>query len=219
MRKLKLQKRHEKASSRKGQQRVEIILNAARDILVEEGYPGMSMRKVAARCDMTVGNLSYYFASKTDLLNDLVDAVVQGYIGWWDEILIDDSLTLDQKFEAIIHFIIEDLTTVETTHFFPALWALSNHDKNVGEAMEYIYNLERGMLKDIVRQINPALSDEDSMALALYISSTMEGHTVFIGYGKPWTAYASRMANLAVKNYLHMIKTASPEDINNYKVP
>ncbi len=214
MRKLKLQRRHVQASSAKGRKRVEEILNAARDILVEEGYPALSMRKVAAKCDITVGNLSYYFASRQDLLNDLVDAVIRGYIGWWDDIMADTSLSAEEQFTAIIRFIIEDLSTKETTRFFPELWALSNHEKFADKAMDYIYDLERKMLIEMIGRINSTLSPHHKEVLAVYMSSAMEGHTVFIGYGKKWNKYTNQTANLAAYTYLSLVKNITETEID-----
>lgn len=214
MRQLRPQQRHEKASSEKGQKRVELILNAARDILVEEGYPSLSMRKIATRADITVGNLQYYFSSKIDLLNDLVDAIIKGYVGWWDEIMADDTLTPEDQFANIIRFIIKDLTTKETTRFFPELWALANHEQFAEDAMEYVYNLEREMLIEMIGRLNPTLSTEDKNILAVYISSAMEGHTVFIGYGKKWNKYADATANLAIKGYISLIKSVTSDEIH-----
>ena len=52
----------------KGQERVEKILNAAKDILVRKGYPGLTMRNIAAAAATTVGNLQYYYPDKDRLL-------------------------------------------------------------------------------------------------------------------------------------------------------
>lgn len=42
----------------RGQEGVEQILHAALGILVEEGYRAISFRRIAARCGMSVGNVS-----------------------------------------------------------------------------------------------------------------------------------------------------------------
>ncbi|MFC3052079.1 TetR/AcrR family transcriptional regulator [Kordiimonas pumila] len=205
MRQLKIQQRHEKASSKKGRIRVEAILNAARDLLIEEGYASLSMRKVAARCHITVGNLSYYYASKTDLLNDLVDAVIQGYIGWWIGILNDKTLSSEQQFKALITFIIEDLETRETTAFFPELWALANHEEFANEAMDSVYDPVQQMLVTMIKRLRPTLNTHETDMLAVHMMASMEGHTVFLGYGKKWMRKSANMAQFIADSYYNLV--------------
>jgi len=217
MRKLKIQNRHEKASSTKGKSKVEEILNAARDLLIEEGYASLSMRKIAARCKMTVGNLSYYYSSKTDLLSDLTTAVLQEYSGWWDDVMADESLTHEEQFVAILSFIMKDLTTPETTSFFPELWTLANHETFAIDAVDYIYQQEHDMLVEMVSRLNPALDSEDRKILAVHLIATMEGHTVFIGHRKKWNHYATLASNITIHSLLHLVLTITKEDIHSIK--
>lgn len=214
MRQLQIQQRHEKASSKKGQHRVIRILNAARDLLVEEGFSGLSMRKIAGRCGMTVGNLSYYYASKTDLLSDLIDAIIQGYAGWWDEVMADDSLTAEEQFVTILRFIMDDLVTPETTGFFPELWAIANHEAFARAAMDTVYKYEHDMLMEMIRRLNPALDEEDRVILAVHLQASVEGHTVFTGYDKKWTCYAPNMTHIVVKTFLELVKNITHDDIH-----
>ena len=51
------------------------ILEAAKDVLVEEGFAALSLREVAKRADMTVGNVGYYFPSKDSLLAALAEHI------------------------------------------------------------------------------------------------------------------------------------------------
>lgn len=217
MRQLKIQQRHERASSPKGRDRVERILNAARDLLVQEGYASLSMRKIAARCDMTVGNLSYYYASKTDLLSDLIDAITQGYVGWWDEVMADESLSAEEQFVSILRFIMDDLAAPETTGFFTELWAMANHEEFARVAMDNVYRYEYDMFEEMIRRLNPAIEAEDRTILAIHMQAAIEGHTVFVGYRKKWTKYIGQTSNLIIRSYLHMIKTITHEEIHDLK--
>lgn len=215
MRHLKIQDRHEKATSPKGKERVREILQAARDILIEEGYPSLTMRKIAASCGMTVGNLSYYFPNKQALLHDLTEAVVEGYAEDWDEIRANPDLSPEEQFTEIVHFILADLGTKETTRFFPALWVLANHDPVAAESMEYIYAKERKMLAELIGAINPALSSKAQTVIALFVSSTIEGHTMFTGFERKWTKYAEEAYGLAVRSLISLIKNSTTEEVLN----
>ncbi|MCD8231813.1 MAG: TetR/AcrR family transcriptional regulator [Clostridiales bacterium] len=46
----------------------EKICNAALELFVEKGYESVSLREIALRADTTIGNLTYYFPKKENLL-------------------------------------------------------------------------------------------------------------------------------------------------------
>lgn len=58
----------------KGDRRRAEILDAARRLLVEDGYDRFVLREIASRVGVTLGNLQYYFATRDDLLEAVVRA-------------------------------------------------------------------------------------------------------------------------------------------------
>jgi AcrR family transcriptional regulator len=46
----------------------ELIVRAAADSLLENGYAGTSVRAIASRAGVAIGNLQYYFPTKSELL-------------------------------------------------------------------------------------------------------------------------------------------------------
>ncbi|MFI0036391.1 TetR/AcrR family transcriptional regulator [Streptomyces mutabilis] len=56
----------------KGEAKRREILEAALEIFAKEGYRGTSLRKVAARCNLSLPGLMHYFDSKEDLLTQVL---------------------------------------------------------------------------------------------------------------------------------------------------
>ncbi|MBT2440165.1 TetR/AcrR family transcriptional regulator [Streptomyces sp. ISL-36] len=56
----------------KGEAKRSEILHAALEIFAAEGYRGTSLRKVAARCSLSLPGLMHYFDSKEDLLTQVL---------------------------------------------------------------------------------------------------------------------------------------------------
>ncbi|MER7191490.1 TetR/AcrR family transcriptional regulator [Streptomyces flaveolus] len=56
----------------KGEAKRSEILHAALEIFAAEGYRGTSLRKVAARCNLSLPGLMHYFDSKEDLLTQVL---------------------------------------------------------------------------------------------------------------------------------------------------
>jgi AcrR family transcriptional regulator len=56
----------------------QVILQAAKEQLMQEGYRGFSIRKVARQCGLAVGTIYNYFPSKKDLVVTLM-------IDYWED--------------------------------------------------------------------------------------------------------------------------------------
>ncbi len=196
--------------SNKGNERVVQILGVARDVLVSEGYHGLTMRAIAKGCGITVGNLNYYYANKTDLLRDLLDFVMDGYMEVFDTIRASAPASPMDALVKIIGYIVDDLGTRETTAFFPELWALANHDEVAAERMEDLYRREREVFEQLISEIRPDLQPAFVSQLALYVSASIEGHTMFVGYNKAWAGQRDQARKIAITAISDLIKNVQP---------
>ncbi len=62
---------------KRGQERVELILNAASELLAELGYEAATITAIAARANTSVGSLYQFFANKEAILYALVERYVE----------------------------------------------------------------------------------------------------------------------------------------------
>ena len=189
---------------KKGKDKRNQILDVARDLLIDEGYHNFSLRKVAEKAGIRVGNLQYYFPAKSDLVKAMLDHVIKDYLQDFDD--IRGSGTPEQQFIAVIEDVVTDLNTRKTTVFFPELWSLSNHEKGITRSMDNMYQRYREVLVEIVAEINPALSEAQCQRLALFFTSSVEGHTIFIGYRKPWRRETQNIVSMATQSFLWLVK-------------
>lgn len=202
----------------KGQARVVEILEAALDILLDEGYRAITMRRIAKACGINVGNVTYYYPTKEALIRDLLASVLQSYMDIFDDIRDDPNLTAEEKFTQVIRLILEDIQTKKTTHFFPELWALSNHDPFIAERVDELYFMVRKVLNHLIPLINPRLTEQEREVVALFVSASMEGMTMFAGYNKPWAPRMREIEGIAVKSLLDCVKTITSADIKRFAV-
>ena len=189
---------------KKGKDKRNQILDVARDLLIDEGYHNFSLRKVAEKAGIRVSNLQYYFPAKSDLVKAMLDHVIKDYLQDFDD--IRGSGTPEQQFIAVIEDVVTDLNTRKTTVFFPELWSLSNHEKGITRSMDNMYQRYREVLVEIVAEINPALSEAQCQRLALFFTSSVEGHTIFIGYRKPWRRETQNIVSMATQSFLWLVK-------------
>lgn len=197
----------------RGREGHETILRAALNLLVEYGYRAMSMRRVAAACGMKLGNLTYYFPTKEDLVRELLDAVITSYEIEFDAIIHEEGVSAEGRLTELCVLILEDIRTKKTTRVFPELWALSNHDPFVSERVQELYARARVVLNDIIAEANPALPEDERQMLALFISASMEGLTVFAGHDKPFQPQMPWLERIACKSFVLLVTTMKPGEM------
>lgn len=199
-----------------GRERVVQILEAALDIVIESGYQALTLREVARRCKIRIGAVTYYYKSRSDLLQDVLNLVLVPYADNIEAIVKEPGPTAEQKLERLIRLLLGDIRTKRTTRLFPHLWALANHDPFVAKAVDSIYILERRTLVRLFVEINPSLNEQEREALAVYVSASIAGSTMFIGYEKPWSEELQLYSAIACHGLIELVKTATPERLKAY---
>ena len=196
-----------------GIETIEHILRAALHVLVEEGSRAFTLRRIAAECGMKVGNLSYYFSRKEDLVQELLEAILNGYADMTADMLKDCSDDPEERLRRIIDLTLDDIRSKRTTNLFPELWALANHDAKVDALVQDFYARAQRRIAEAVGALNTTLSVEDCRLVALFISATIEGTTIFAGHAKPWEPRMPQIKRLATRSLIALIKDLSPTDI------
>lgn len=195
----------------KGQETRELILHAALHILIEEGFRAMSMRRVASACGMRLGNLTYHYPTREDLVRDLLDSVIRAYEDEFETIVHMPGVPPEVRLAEVCALILEDIRTKKTTRFFPELWALSNHDPFVLERTQELYVRARQPVVEIIAEMRPDLPAEEREALAIFISASMEGTTIFAGHDKPFEQTMPLLERIAVRSFVDLVRNYQRE--------
>ncbi len=87
----------------------EQIINAAIELFAQKGFEGTSIRDLAAKADVNVAMVNYYFGSKEKLFEALVEMKASSARGRLEEVLHDKNLTAIQKIDKVIDSYIERL--------------------------------------------------------------------------------------------------------------
>lgn len=197
----------------RGTETVDAILKAALSVLIEEGASAFTIRRIAAACDMKVGNVSYHFPRKEMLIQVMLDDIVTSYDAKLELDVRLPQMSAEDRLAKVIIMCLEDIAGKRTTHLFTELWALSNHNDFVADRVRAFYEKVHGVIGEYVAMLNPDLSYEEVRTLALFISASMEGTTPFLGHEKPWAAKMPAVIRLSVKWFVHLVKTIKPGEI------
>lgn len=192
----------------KGRATASAILDVAKSIVLDHGMRALSMRRIAREMGLSPGNLSYYYASKTDLLEDLFTMVIDGYMFEFERLRQIKADSPVSQLRAVIEFVFDDLGQRETTNFFPELWVLALRDEWAAVQMERIYGLYRSVLIKIITTLRADLQAQTIEDLAITISATIEGHTVFVGHGRRHQARAPDIKALIIEQLISLALTA-----------
>ncbi|EQB29998.1 TetR/AcrR family transcriptional regulator [Sphingobium ummariense] len=197
----------------RGSETVDTILKAAMAVLIDEGADAFTIRRIAARCDMKVGNVSYHFPRKEMLIQVLLDELVESYDKLIEEVVRKPGLNAEERLRLLIILCLDDIGTKRTTRLFTELWALANHNDFVADRVRTFYRKVHDAIGGYVAQLNSALTPDDVHTVALFISASMEGSTPFLGFDKPWANKMPAFTALAAKSLVELAKTVTSRDI------
>ncbi len=196
----------------KGRRRATHILERATQVLMRDGYGKFSLRRVARAAEVTLGNLQYYFPSKSDLVEAMLVHVITGYVDEFNRLMDEVEGGPEEQLTAVLSHVIRDLNTPRTTVLFPELWSMANHEPAVGSYVEDMYETYRRIVAGLIPRINPRLGPDQIRLLTIFITSSIEGHTPFVGNGKRWEHLTPGIEDIAIRTFLELIATGRVPD-------
>ncbi len=168
------------ATRRRGKIQVKNILNEARSILIEQGYAGLTIRKVAKNLDISLGNLTYYFPSKQDLLRALIADLLDEY---HEALLAEQARFPDDahgRFLAYLEYLIADCKNPDTRAIFFQIWGLATHSNAVRDLRDRVYSQFRADAVELIAPLDPSAGAAELDARAGTLIAMVEGlHVIF----------------------------------------
>jgi AcrR family transcriptional regulator len=189
--------------SKKGTQRREEVLRTARDLLVDEGRAGFSMRRVAERAGMSLGNLQHYFPTQGALVEALLDSILtQSLHGLEQARGRARARPGREALAALVDRLLRYHRDPELCRLFFEIWSLASHDDGARRATARFYARYRAAIAAELAATCPrpkARRPDPSRALLALI----EGSSLFaVGVAGPvgpagWTALRDAALALA----------------------
>ena len=202
-----------------GKARIEQILRTAHQILVSDGYSSVTLREIARRCKVRVGAITYYYKKRDDLVRDLLEWTAAPYFNTYDSLIEDVRLTAEEKFERLIRTILEDIQSENTTKLFPELWAMANHDPFVAKLVDGLYIRQRSSFARLIAELNPSIGQAERDVLAMFVSASLEGTTMFIGHKKTWSGEIAAVENIALSCMVPLVRSMTNDQIRRRLMP
>ncbi len=170
------------SKSAKGEERREAIEAAARRMLLDDGYAGVSLRRIATKLGISVGNLQYYFPTK----DDLVEAVITGETQKPIDMLGDIAWSPDDA-PASIHAAVGALLRYyasEAGRFYAVMESLALHDPRYAKlkADGYAYVLD--YIEHLIGLVSPDLAADRRAGLAQVLVALIDGASLQVQFAR-----------------------------------
>lgn len=145
----RVRERREKGDARRA------ILDAAREVFVEEGFDNASMRKIADRTDYTPTTIYLYFKDKAELLTCLCEETFANLTALHREIRErhkDPLKVLEEGGRAYVRFGLEHPDHYRVTFMLPAAEHKNGKNGRFRSAGEKAFDFLRTTIAEAVRQ-------------------------------------------------------------------
>jgi AcrR family transcriptional regulator len=145
----------ERSATRRKSGRREEILQIARTLFAEKGFEAASIREIGDAAGILSGSLYYHFATKDDMLDELVRPFVLPLLKHYEVIAHSDADAPD-RLRQMVNFGLQNLVQEPDLLKIVAndrkFFAKSERFSYVEEAWQDIFQIWYGVLQDGVRQ-------------------------------------------------------------------
>ena len=162
----------------KAEERNRLILEAGRDILINEGFAALTVRHTAEKCGIRQATLQYYYKTRDLLFQAIFESALADEKANIDRLLNRVGNEPGHILKARITGHFEASSREFTSRFFYQLWARASLDDYMAEKMDDFYMRHVKLMTDLITGYNPALSKNEAKKRALFALSTLEGATV-----------------------------------------
>jgi len=169
----------------KGSSTATRILEEAKNILVEDGFLGLSFRAIAKRTGTTVGNIGYYYGTKDDLMVDLAEYIFDRWEFRLQRDMPPSMTDRREKFRYFIRYMIDQNKQRKTMFLLMEMWAMANRSLAVSKMMDTFYGRLRDSIDGMIADLNPKMTADTRALRAALITTQIEGLMILVGPRKP----------------------------------
>lgn len=192
------------AVQRKGRERVEQILDTATQLLIEEGHGQFTMNQLAKRLGIRISNLQYYFPSREQLIQQLLQRFLDKAKDGIDAIAKKDT-TPRKRLLSTVDYVLKDQDNESSCKIIWEIWALSVRDEKISEAMDDFYESYCTQVYDMLIALNPEVPPRKAGRISALVVAMIEGLSLMRGFGKRRHAYLQGIENELRETILQLI--------------
>jgi AcrR family transcriptional regulator len=191
---------------------IALILDAAQQVLLKDGYAGFTLRRVAQSAGISPGNLTYHFPRKNVLLRALINRILADYLRQLDEMISDPEMPLEQQVEMLVHFALMDSVTEQTMRVARELWAMALHDDVIRDAADDFYDELMERVVAMLQRSYPQAEKAAIREMVHFLLLLSEGTSVLYGTRRERAVSVERMIEVATRLLTNLELNRQGED-------
>lgn len=124
------------------------ILEASIAVIEEAGFKNITVRRIAAKAGVNIASINYYFRTKAQLLDKVVEMVVYNTFDWSELSYTDSLAPKDMLFAVMDHLTrgAQNFTEISRALFFEAMVNGKYDTPSIREMNRFMETLCRKML-------------------------------------------------------------------------
>ncbi len=151
-----------------------LILDAARELFVEEGYRNVTMRKIARKIGYSATTIYLYFKNKAELFNCLAEEMMERLLKAFEDVQGDNLepvAQLKKMGEAYVRLAIEDPDGYRIAFMMETdIWTEPQDHLAKGSKGLEVYRMILNAVETCLRSRQPRIDDIEASAQAVFAS-------------------------------------------------
>jgi AcrR family transcriptional regulator len=157
--------RHRPQQTR-SQERVDLILNTAAELIAEAGYETLTTNAIAERAGISIGSLYRYFSDKDAILRGLAVRHLEQVQVVYDDVFAEDLARL--PLDVVIDRIVDPFVALHVAYpEFKQILLGSDVSTDIATASEEMDEEIIERMADFLRQVAPDLSEQRAHLVAM----------------------------------------------------
>ena len=150
------------------------ILEFALHELIDHGYGAFTQKNVAARMGISLGNLTYHYPTKAELVDAMID---EWFDTWSNEFKESLYQTMERSLnvEDFVDWVMESAITEDNVKLYRELWAMSTHNTNLEITLHTLYEKAIDFVLEAFSVPRHAWNDQYLRSTLFLLACTSEG--------------------------------------------
>ncbi|MEQ8481963.1 MAG: TetR/AcrR family transcriptional regulator [Hoeflea sp.] len=157
------------------------ILEQTEALLINEGGAGLSMRKVAEACGMSLGNLQYHYATRETLLEALLASFIANYVALVQARSFQPTGDIHRDLTHILRTGLELLDEGDASPVFKELWAEAQQSDSLAAELAKYYSELASFYETTLKSLDQTADVQKIKRAVSVLMPLFEGYCVTRG--------------------------------------